>query len=171
MHGQERALAVHRHVASTPLDLLAAVQAALFTFCRRFDRLAVQDRVARQAARPTQRDLAPPATKHRHRLRPDAPRLPAPPVVIDCVPRWEVVRQRPPAATFAQAVKYRLNHAPLGVLGTRAAWVGPLEEARELLPLLLAQVTGIAHAINLPARRQSANASTRQLLNAIWRST
>ena len=165
MYGQERALAVHGDVARAAFDLLAAVQTALLAFGCRLDGLAVQDRVARQAARATQRDLAPAAAQHRHRFLPDTTLLPAPPMVVDRVPRRKVVRQRPPAAAFAQAVEHGLNDAPLRVLGAGTTRVRPLEEACKLLPLPVAQITGVAHAGNLPAPRQTASALTQQIFS------
>ena len=72
MHGQERALAVHRDVAGASFDLLAAMQPTRLTFCCRFDGLAVQDRVAWSTPHATQCDLAPARAQHGDGLRPDA---------------------------------------------------------------------------------------------------
>ncbi len=52
---------------------------------------------------------------------------------------------------------------PLWQAGIEAEQVRPLEEHLQPLPLLVAQVTRIAHADNLPARREGANALTQQL--------
>lgn len=97
-----------------PYNLFASVQTTLLACRRGFHRLAVEDRVARCSSAPSQSHLSLARTQHGHRLWPDAALLPPPPVVIDRVPRREVVRQGTPTAPFTQAVKNGLHHPVLG---------------------------------------------------------
>ncbi len=150
VHGQERALAVDGDVTRAALDLFAAVKAARLALCGALDALAVQDRVAGRAARAAQLHLAPAGAQHGDGLLPDAALLPALEMIMHRVIRRKVVRQRPPTAALAQPVQAGFDHAPLGVLLAGTTWIGPRKERRDLLPLRVAQVAGIAHPRSLP---------------------
>ena len=145
MHGQQRALAVDRHVARATLDLFAAVKATCLAFGRRFDALATEGGVAGCPPTPAQLSLASARVQDQNGLLSHPALLPTLPVVMH-----GAVGQSAPAAYFAQPVEDGFDHPALGTLLPRSTRVGPHKERGDLLPVRVAQITRIAHARSLP---------------------
>ncbi len=101
-------------------------------------RLAVEDRRAR-------RGLAADTLTVRHHQRmmdpvPDALPLPAAEIIVDRLPRRQIVRQQPPAATGAQEVEDRVDELPRRRLARTASRLGLRDHRLDQRPLTIAQI-------------------------------
>jgi hypothetical protein len=130
-------------VALDALHLLVAVHPALAPLRSRGDALRVHDPGRRRGG------LAEPRPGRRGQkggdVRPDTVAAEAVPVAADCLPRPEVLGQRPPPAALDPKIKTAVDHRT-DVFGQGA--VG-LEQGSDQLPFRVRQVARVASAIVL----------------------
>ena len=127
--------------------------------------LAVEDRRA-------WRGLAADALAIGHHQRmmnpvPDAFPLPAAEIVVDRLPRWEIVWQQPPAATGSKEVEDRVHKLPRRRLARSSSRLRLRDHRLDQRPLTISQVGGIGQPYRrlLPWHRQRLTRSDRHPMN------
>src|SRR5262249_46516573 len=148
-HGDEKTQGIHENMPLAALDLLTAVRAPLLATQGRLDRLTVESGGAGRRCPPGLD--AGQGTQGVEDLLPGTVPVPPLEVVVDRLPRRQVMGQRPPGTPFAGVVKQGVDDfAQIDFAGPPGP-TASLDAGQQRLdqrPLLVRQVAGIRFAFH-----------------------